>query len=164
MFRVAPWTLALVIACGPPPTPNDPDPRPPTGLDAGVTDDAPAYVGPIRYELRLTGDPFDTRSNVSVVIAEGGAGYGCSKSYGPPAPCPPPPPPAEERFSVPPPAPGEVLTVTSALIAGGRPVRISVFALAGDTCNQVYGNAQTVAAPVTRVEVPLVASRMRCSP
>jgi hypothetical protein len=119
MFRVAPWTLALLIACGPPPSPNDPDPPPPSGLDAGVSIDAPGYVGPIRYELRLTGDRFDTRADVSVVISEGGASYGCSKSYGPAAPCPPPPPPAEERFSLRPPAPGEVLTFTTALVEAG---------------------------------------------
>lgn len=163
MFRVAPWTLALLIACGPPPSPNDPDPPPPPGLDAGVSIDAPGYVGPIRYELRLTGDRFDTRSDVSVVISEGGASYGCSKSYGPAAPCPPPPPPAEERFSLRPPAPGEVLTFTTALVEAGRPVRITVHASAGDTCNQVYGSAQVVAAAVTQVEVPMTASKMRCS-
>ena len=163
MFRVAPWTLALVIACGPPPSPSDPDPPPPPGLDAGVSIDAPSYVGPICYEVRLTGDRFDMRSDVAVVISEGGAGYGCSKSYGPAAPCPPPPPPAEERISLRPPAPGEVLTFTSSLIAAGRPVRMTVFASAGDTCNQVYGSAQVVAAPVTQVDVAMTASKMRCS-
>lgn len=163
MFRVAPWTLALAIACGPPPSPSDPDPPPPPGLDAGAPIDATAYVGPIRYELRLTGDRFDTRSNVSVVLADGSDGYGCSKSYGPAAPCPPPPPPAEERIALPPPAPGEALTFTSSLVAAGRVVRITVFASAGDTCNQVYGAAQVVAAPVVQVEVPMTASRMRCS-